>query len=93
MRGEERKHWSEEEEDEREKNERVEEESETEGMMRAEAAPLKRAIAVEVCCWDGKGRDEAVRNTRSAIQLGRTLINIYIIIFCLFRCLSSRFGW
>jgi len=45
MRGEERKHLSLE-EDDKEKKEREEVESETEGMMRAEAAPPKTAIVV-----------------------------------------------
>lgn len=75
MRGEERKHLSDEaevEEDENEKKEREEEESETvalvaEGMIRAAAPPLIVAIAVgENEGRDGKG-SEGVSNTRSAI--------------------------
>lgn len=48
MRGEERKHWSEEEE-EKEKKEREEAENEAEGMTRAEAAPPRRAIVTGEC--------------------------------------------
>lgn len=75
MRGDDRKHLSEEtevEEDENEKKEREEEESDTvalvaEGMIRAAAPPVIVAIVVgETEGRDGKG-SEGVSNTRSAI--------------------------
>lgn len=85
MRGEDRKHCSEEteeEDDENEKNEREEEESETvalvaEGIMRAAAVPLIVAIVVVEGLVVGKG-SEGVSNTRSAIWLSRYLY-IYLI--------------
>lgn len=85
MRGEDRKHLSEEpepeEEDENEKKEREEEESETvalvaEGIMReaaVAAAPPKAAIVVGEG-WDGESSEGVVTNTRSAIWLGRVFL-------------------